>query len=64
MAHTTLVVRKRTVYGNERVYPVNDAARQLCALIGTTTLKSENHDRIEQLKALGYAFEVEQDLTI
>ena len=64
MAHTTLVVRKRTVYGNERVYPVNDAARQICALIGTTTLKSENHDRIEQLKALGYVFEVEQDLTI
>lgn len=45
----------RNVYGNESMYPANDAARHFAAIAGTKTLKS---DTIRHAKALGYSVEV------
>jgi hypothetical protein len=45
-------------YGNRAVYPACDTSHKLAALIGTKTFTEA---AIEQIKALGYVFNVKQE---
>lgn len=55
----TLTVIKKTVYGNDMIYPACEASKQFCLLIGTKTLTPRH---IETIKDLGYTFALEQQL--
>ncbi len=48
-------VEIKSNYGNRAVYPACDISRKLAALIGTKTFTDA---AIEQIKALGYIFNV------
>jgi hypothetical protein len=41
--------RIKTAYGNVRAYPINQTAKLLCELTGTTTLLPQNINIIEDL---------------
>ena len=56
-----ITVRITNNYGQRAVYPVCDTAHKLAALIGTKTFTDR---AIEQIKALGYTFQVQQPTTI
>jgi hypothetical protein len=53
----TIVVKIKSVYGNERIYPVN-FIQELEGLTGQKTL-SRKH--VELLKTLGFTIEVQND---
>lgn len=59
--NTTITVRIANNYGQRAVYPVCEVARKLADLIGTKTFTDR---AIDQLKALGYTFQVQQPTTI
>lgn len=50
-------VEIKSNYGNRAVYPACDISRKLAALIGTKTFTDA---AIEQIKGLGYIFNVQQ----
>lgn len=47
----TLEMQVRSVYGTERIYPMNDKARQLADLLGRKTFTK---DDLAKLKAIGF----------
>tara|TARA_R110000823_G_scaffold314039_1_gene442345 strand:+ start:1073 stop:1360 length:288 start_codon:yes stop_codon:yes gene_type:complete len=51
--HATVTIK--TIYGQDRVYPANDVAYALAALLGSKTFTRE---QIAKAKALGYTFEI------
>jgi hypothetical protein len=53
----TIIVRRKTVYGNEVIYPVCDTAKNLTMLGDTKTLTPR---QIGIIKALGYKIVLEQ----
>jgi hypothetical protein len=53
---TELIVRVKTVYGNELVYPVCEQSKLFAALANTETLTTRS---VETIKKLGYTFTVE-----
>ena len=57
----TITVRITNNYGARAVYPVCETARKLADLIGTKTFTDR---AIDQLKALGYVFTIQQTTTI
>jgi len=44
----------KTVYGEVKYYPVNDAAKTFAAIAGTKTLGTDN---LKRIKSLGIAIE-------
>jgi hypothetical protein len=57
----TLTVRITNVYGNRTIYPACDLSRKFADLIGTRTFTPR---AVEQIKAMGYTFAVEQTETV
>ena len=55
------VVEIKNVYGNEVIYPVNSVAQMFAAIAGTKTL---TRAVVQQIKALGYSFQVVNQATI
>lgn len=53
----TITVRRKTVYGNEMIYPVCDTAKHLALLGDTKTLTPR---QVNIIKALGYKIVLEQ----
>jgi len=51
--HATVTIK--TIYGQDRVYPANDVAFSLAALLGSKTFTRE---QIAKAKELGYTFEI------
>ena len=51
--HATVTIK--TIYGQDRVYPANDVAYALAALLGSKTFTRE---QIAKAKELGYTFEI------
>ena len=49
------LVTIKTIYGQDRVYPANDTAMALVALLGSKTFTRE---QIAKAKELGYTFEI------
>jgi len=49
------LVTIKTIYGQDRVYPANDTAMALAALLGSKTFTRE---QIAKAKELGYTFEI------
>ena len=49
MTHNPALFRIKSAYGVTRAYPVNQTAKLLCTLTGTTTLLPQNIDIIEDL---------------
>jgi hypothetical protein len=52
-----ILVRIRQVYGNEMIYPVNEAAKCVTFMTGRKTISRSD---IAKLKELGHTVEVEQ----
>jgi hypothetical protein len=52
-----ITVEVKTVYGEERIYPVCENARIFAALVKQTTLTRHN---LAHIKQLGYAIEQKQ----
>ena len=50
------LVTIKTIYGQDRVYPANDTAMALAALLGSKTFTRE---QIAKAKELGYTFEIQ-----
>lgn len=50
-------VEIKTVYGNQQIYPVNDAARAFAAIAGTKTLTAQ---AVQHIKTLGFSVHVKQ----
>ena len=48
-----LIIELKTVYGNDRVYPICNKAKKLCEL---TNQKTFSKFAIQKLKELGYTF--------
>ena len=53
-----IIIKKKTVYGNELFYPVCEDAKKFCQLIGKKTLDLRD---ISIIKSLGYEVKLEQD---
>ena len=51
-----ITVRIKTVYGEDKVYPVCNAAKTFAELAGTTTLTAR---AVSLIKQLGYTINVE-----
>ena len=51
--HATVTIK--TIYGQDLVYPANDVAMALAALLGSKTFTRE---QIAKAKELGYTFEI------
>lgn len=49
MSAATIQVCGRSVYGQIKIYPVNDAAKVLAEIAGTATLKQIDLARVETL---------------
>lgn len=49
------LVTIKTIYGQDRIYPANDTAMALAALLGSKTFTRE---QIAKAKELGYTFEI------
>jgi len=56
---TIIEVEIKTAYGNERIYPVNEAGRKLALLVGCRTFTREV---VALAKELGFKFEVKQEV--
>lgn len=54
-----LIVKIKSVYGVDKIYPVNDAAKIIAEIAGTTTLTEQ---AIKLAKQLGYAITVQQPI--
>ncbi len=54
-----LIVKIKTVYGVDKIYPVNDAAKLIAEIANTTTLTEQT---IKLAKQLGYAITVQQPI--
>ena len=52
-----IVVRIKTVYGVDKVYPVCTKARLFADIAGTTTLRPSD---LKAIRALGYGINIEQ----
>ena len=52
-----IIVRRKTLYGNEVIYPVCDTAKNLTMLGDTKTITQR---QINIIKALGYKIVLEQ----
>lgn len=52
-----LIVKIKTVYGVDKIYPVNDAAKIIAEIANTTTLTEQ---AIKLAKQLGYSITVQQ----
>ncbi len=50
----TIQIQIRTVYGNERIYPICDKAKVFARLVGQSTLTRAD---IAKIKELGFAIE-------
>ncbi len=48
----TLDIQLKIVYGTERIYPVNEAAKKVAALLGRKTITK---DELAKLKDLGFS---------
>ena len=55
---STIEVEIKTAYGNERIYPVNEAGRKLARLVGSKTFARET---VALAKELGFNFEVKRE---
>jgi len=55
---TIIEVEIKTAYGNERIYPVNEAGRKLARLVGSKTFTRET---VGLAKELGFTFEVKRE---
>ena len=53
--NTHALVSIRSIYGQDRVYPANDVAMALAALLGSKTFTRE---QIAKAKELGFTFEI------
>ena len=53
----SIKVKIKTVYGEERIYPICDKANAFASIAGTKTLTQQT---IDQVKTLGYEIEIEQ----
>ena len=60
MATLFITVEVRTVYGNEMVYPADDAAAQFCNIAGTRTLPASI---LPFIRALGYEIRLAPQVT-
>ena len=56
MEDKTAIIEERSVYGQTRLYPMNETALLIAKLAGSTTI---THDIIRHAKALGYSFKTE-----
>jgi len=56
-----LIVKIKSVYGIDKIYPVNDAAKIIAEIAGTTTLTEQ---AIKLAKQLGYSITVQQPAII
>lgn len=56
----SITVQIRTVYGNEMIYPVDEAAQAFAFLTGKKTLSRRD---ISKIKELGYIVNVQQEVT-
>jgi hypothetical protein len=52
-------VQIKNHFGNERIYPVNEAGKKLARMIGSKTLTRET---IALAKELGFTFEVKREI--
>ena len=52
-----IVVRVKTVYGVDKVYPVCTKAQLFADIAGTTTLRPSD---LKAIQALGYGVQIEQ----
>jgi hypothetical protein len=52
-----IIIEVKNVYGNETIYPVNDAAKVLAEIAGTKTLTRRTLKLAQQL---GYVVEIKQ----
>ena len=55
---TNILVKKKSNYGNEAVYPMNNLGVTLCKLLGTKTFTSRH---IHDLKGIGFTFEIQKE---
>lgn len=44
-----LELQVRSVYGTERIYPINEQARKIAALLGRKTLNKEDVARLQDI---------------
>ena len=58
MNDKTLIVKKKNVYGNERIYPVCQDSIIFSYIAGTKTFCSTT---IANIKKLGYKFETQKE---
>jgi len=56
--NTIIEVEIKTAYGNERIYPTNEAGRKLARLVGSKTFTRET---VALAKELGFNFEVKRE---
>ena len=56
---TIIEVEIKTAYGNERIYPTNEAGRKLARLVGSKTFTREV---VSLAKELGFSFQVRQEV--
>jgi hypothetical protein len=56
--NTIIEVEIKTAYGNERIYPTNEAGRKLARLVGSKTFTRET---VALAKELGFTFEVKRE---
>ena len=56
MNQHNLIVKKRQSYGRELIYPVCEHAQLFCRLLNCKTF---SRDQIEQIKRLGFVFEID-----
>jgi|TARA_R100000951_G_scaffold85557_1_gene73252 D-alanyl-D-alanine carboxypeptidase len=53
--NTHALVTIKTIYGQDRVYPANDVAYSLAALLGSKTFTKE---QLAKARELGFTFEI------
>ena len=53
-----LILEKKTVYGIDHFYPINDTAKIFANLLGQKTLTI---DQLKTIKLLNYEIEIKQD---
>ena len=56
-----ILVQIKSVYGEEKIYPICDKAHAFAAIAGTKTLTAQT---LRQVKALGYAIKVSRGAAI
>lgn len=53
-----IIIKKKTVYGNELFYPVCENSKKFCKLTNKKTL---DHRDIELIRSLGFEVSLEQE---